>query len=117
MGLSAQQIGVLKQIYRAKGDLLEAAMAERLISRGVDEETARSAARKCANKIWKNGMLSGAATTVVLGSLFTPVVGGIAGGSMAALAGWKTLLHSNACAPIRDDEVTSAAAIVARGDW
>ncbi len=113
MGLTAKQLDSLRQLYRSKGDILEAAMVERLVSRGIDEVVARSAAKSCSKTIWRNGLVSGAATTVILGTMFTPVVGGIAGGSMAALSGWFTLLNANACAPIREDALASAARVVA----
>ena len=108
MKLSNEQIATLRQLYLAKGDVLEAAMTERLINRGIDEESARSAARQCSRKILTNSLAFGGAAAIVLGSLFTPVVGGIAGGSLAGIVGWKTLLTSQSCETVRDFDLQLA---------
>ena len=88
MELTEEQKQTLRNLYYSKGDVLQAAMVERLVARGVDEDEAVQAARICSNRIWRNSMASGAFTGVVLGALFTPVVGGVAGsGSSAAFGG------------------------------
>jgi hypothetical protein len=108
MELSEKQLSTLRQLYLSKGDALEAAMVEGLTSRGIEEDRARAAARACSNRIWRNGTLSGATTAVLLGSIFTPVVGAVAGGSMAGFAAWQTLLHSESCAEVRDVDLRMA---------
>ena len=108
MELTEEQKQTLRNLYYSKGDVLQAAMVERLVARGVDEDEAVQAARICSNRIWRNSMASGAFTGVVLGALFTPVVGGVAGSSMATLVGFQTLLHSDACRGVRDWDVQRA---------
>jgi hypothetical protein len=99
MELTDAQKQQLRQLFLARGDAI---IANRLIERGIDEDAVHEAARRCSNRIWKNSMASGALTGVLLGTIFTPVVGGIAGSSMAALVGFQTLLHSEACRDVRD---------------
>jgi hypothetical protein len=108
MELTESQMQALKKMYQAKGDALEALMFDRLVQRGIDEEAARKAARECSNRIWRNGMASGAFAGVVLGSIFTPVVGGFAGSSLAVYVGWQTLLQSNACSEVREWDLQNA---------
>ena len=115
MELSESQRAALRALYLARGDALEALMIDRLVARGVDEDRARAAARSCARKIWQNSLLSGGATTLIVGTLFTPAVGAIAGSSMAVLAGWETLLTSDSCETVRDADLTRAAELEARG--
>ena len=108
----------IRRLYLAKGDVVEAAIVEGLIRRGVTEASAQGAARECSNRMWRNGMLTGAMTGVIVGAIGTPVAGAFAGGSMAAIAGYYTFLHSDACREARslsDLDVQSAVDKVLRG--
>src|SRR4051812_36101929 len=87
----------LRRMFLAKGDAVEAAIAEGLVRRGVDEQDATDAARECSNRIWRNSMAAGAVTGVIVGAIGTPVAGVVAGGSMATIAGYHTFLQSDAC--------------------
>lgn len=91
----------VRRLYVANGDAVEAAIAEGLIRRGVDEGEAHAAARECSRRVWRNGMMSGAVTGVIVGAIGTPVAGAFAGGSMATIAGYHTFLHSDACREAR----------------
>lgn len=91
----------VRRLYLAKGDAVEAAIVEGLVRRGVSEENAMAAARECSSRIWRNGMMSGAATGVIVGAIGTPVAGAFAGGAMATIAGYHTFLHSDACRDAR----------------
>jgi len=102
MQLTDSQKQALRQMYLSKGDVFESLMVTKMMDRGVNEQTARSAARECSNRIWRNSMASGAFAGVVLGTIFSPVVGGFAGSSVAGVVGWQTLLQSNACAGVRE---------------
>jgi hypothetical protein len=102
MELTDSQKQALRQMYLSKGDALESLMVSRMMDRGVDEESAHRAARECSNRIWRNSMASGAFAGVILGTIFTPVVGGVAGSSVGVVVGWHTLIQSNACAEVRD---------------
>jgi hypothetical protein len=108
MDLTDSQKETLRRIYFAKGDVFEAFMVDGLIARGIDENEAREAARQCSNRVWRNSMASGAFAAVVLGSLYTPFVGAIAGSSLAGIVGFQTLLHSEACSQVRDGDLQSA---------
>ena len=108
MDLTEEQKDIVKQLYRAKGDVFEAVIVERLVDRGIPEDEARRAARECSNRIWRNSMTSGALTGVLIGTVFTPVVGAFAGSSMAAFVGYQTLLTSNACRDVRDWDLNLA---------
>lgn len=81
MELTEQQKDTLRQIYGARGDVLEAVMVKRPIDCGVDERRARTAARECTNRIWRNSMRarsrrrSGVVTAAGVGSTRSTPVG------------------------------------------
>lgn len=108
----------IQMVYRAKGDLLEVQLVNGLMSRGVDEDRARAAARTCSNRVLRNGMLSGAVTGLIVGAIGTPVAGGVAGAAMAGVAAHHTFLQSDACREVRamsDLDVHSLVDQVLRG--
>lgn len=101
----------LRRLYIAKANALEAAMAQGLIRRGVSEAEAHAAARECSVRMLRNGVITGAVTTVIVGAIGTPVAAAFAGGSAATLAGYHTFLQSEACRDARrlsDMDVQSA---------
>lgn len=100
--LTDEQQRMLKRIYLAKGDALEATIAKALVARGYEDAEAQAAAKRCANKVWRNSAGSGAAAGVLLGTVFTPVVGAIAGSSFGSVVGYHTFLHSSACGTVRE---------------
>lgn len=108
MKLTEEHKLALRQIYYAKGDVLESLMTDGLVKRGVPEDRARQAARECSNRIWRNSMASGALTTLLVSTIGTPLAGGFAGGSVAVAAGVGTFLTSDACKDVRDGDVQRA---------
>ena len=77
-------VNVVRQFGSAKADPLEMLMVDGLRSRGIPEERARAAARECSNRIWRNGMVTGAVTVVLVSATSANVPGAVAGGSVAA---------------------------------
>lgn len=109
MELGVERMRIVKDLALAKGDVLETIMVERLLERGLDPEMARAAARECSNRIWRNAFGSGSVAMLLLGTVFTPVVGGIAGSSFGVSVGLYTFLTSEACTVVRDDDLHTAA--------
>jgi hypothetical protein len=95
-------VRTVRQFGRAKADPFEMLMVEGLQSRGILEERARAAARECSNRIWRNGMVTGAAAVVLVSATSANLPGAVAGGSAAALGGLYTFLLSNACREVRE---------------
>jgi hypothetical protein len=100
---AAEIITTLKKLGQAKADPFEMAMVERLVRRGIDEESARNAARECSNRIWRNGMLSGAAAAVVVGAVGKmPLSAVLSGVATATAVGSYTGLSGEACQHYRE---------------
>lgn len=99
---AAEIVRTVRMFGKAKADPFEAVMVEGLLARGISEERAREAARECSNRIWRNGIVNGAAAVVLVSATSANVPGAFAGGSAAALGGLYTFLRSDACQQVRE---------------
>ena len=102
MELTAEQKQKLRVLFATNGKAFEQTIEANLIARGIDAFSARTAASQCARRIMLNSMASGAFVGIILGALYTPVVGVTAGTSVGGIVGFHTLLQSPQCSTVRD---------------